>query len=229
MTLAKKYLYILLFLSCFFLKMTFSDVYYNDPTQDSLWEEYGYNLSLKEMEEGVGQGSARYEYLLGELYINGSEVFLISPDYEKALELLESSWEGSGVDAGYSLFKIYYDGLGVEVNYDAAFQYLKESAEMGYTLSQRSLGDAYGGYKYNEIAEKDYGKALFWYQRAIDQGDQFSARALAQLYHEGKGVEQSDEEAFKWLLRSGQLKYGDPADSFQMLAKLYEEGVGTDI
>lgn len=200
---------------------------YNDPTSEELREELR-NIPFSEI-EAKSQKSPEEEYLLGMTYLNGSKRHEVSMDRHEAFLMLKSAWDHGIADAGYALFTIYYYGLGVEKNYETAREYLAKSAEMGYSLSQRSLGHVYYGHKYSEIAKTDYEKALHWYKCAADQGDKVSALAIAEIYYLGKGVEKDDRQAFKWLLRSSKLEYGSPTASFVSLAKFYEEGIGTDV
>uniref|UniRef100_UPI000DA225DF tetratricopeptide repeat protein n=1 Tax=Salinicola aestuarinus TaxID=1949082 RepID=UPI000DA225DF len=225
-----KNLAIVLFLSCLsFPSVVFAEIYYNDPTQDTLWDDFTYNLSLADIRQGAEREDPKAEYLLGELYLTYTEVVDISQDYDKALPLLKSSWGKNCADAGYALFRVYYNGLGVRKDLNAAFTYLQESAEMGYTLSQRSLAEAYRGKDYEGLVDQDYGRVIYWYKKAAAQGDKNSALAMANLYYQGEGVEQSDEKAFEWLLRCSELEYGYETQGFRSLAKFYEEGIGTDV
>ncbi|WP_110644147.1 tetratricopeptide repeat protein [Salinicola sp. CPA57] len=200
---------------------------YNDPTSEDLRDKLR-DISFLEIDAKV-QKSPEENYLLGMIYLSGSKRHEVPMDRHKALLMLESSWVQDIADAGYALFTIYYYGLGVEKNYETARNYLKKSAGMGYSLSQRSLGYAYYGHKYSEIAEADYKKALFWYECAAEQGDKTSALAIAEIYYLGRGVDKNNKKAFEWLLRSSKLEYGSPTASFASLAKFYEEGIGTDI
>ncbi|MFP3441885.1 SEL1-like repeat protein, partial [Pantoea sp. SIMBA_133] len=36
-------------------------------------------------------------------------------------------------------------------------------------------------------------------------------------------------KAFEWISKVEELPYGDPMDGFSGLAKVYEEGIGTDV
>ncbi|WP_110644149.1 tetratricopeptide repeat protein [Salinicola sp. CPA57] len=225
-----KNLALVLVLGCSsFSSVAFAEVYYNDPTQDTLWDDFTYKLSLADIRQGAKNGDPKAEYLLGELYLTYTEVVDISQDYDKALPLLQSSWKKHGADAGHALFRVYYNGLGVKKDLSVAFKYLQESAEMGYTLSQRDLAEAYRGKDYEGLVGQDYEEAIYWYKKAAAQGDKNSALAMANLYYQGEGVKQSNEKAFEWLLRCSKLKYGYETQGFRSLAKFYEEGIGTDV
>ncbi len=201
---------------------------FNDPSGKEMRDETRW-WSLEELHEKTNHGDLKGEYILGVTYLNGSEYLGLSEDGGKAFSIFVSLWQKEVADAGYSLFSMYYNGFGVDKDYQAALKYLTESAEMDYTLSQRSLAEAYRGKDYEGLVDQDYGRAIYWYKKAAAQGDKNSALAMANLYYQGEGVEQSDEKAFEWLLRCSQLEYGYETQGFRSLAKFYEEGIGTDV
>lgn len=62
---------------------------------------------------------------------------------------------------------MYQKGLGVERNPEQVFVWAKRSAEMGHPTGEKNLGDCY----WKGIGTcKDRDKALFWYNRASDDG-----------------------------------------------------------
>ena len=66
--------------------------------------------------------------------------------------------------------------------------------------------------EYEELHRK---LAVKWYRNAADQGDPEAQISLSNLYREGKGVGQSDEEAAKWFQRAVEQKKCDSATSEQ--------------
>nr|CDQ36527.1 Polar organelle development protein [Virgibacillus halodenitrificans] len=212
----------------FWSSSVFSLTLYNDPTWHEMRDETRW-WSLEELHEKVDDGDLKGKYVLGVTYLNGSSYRNVKEDGGKAFSIFKSLWDQGVVDAGYSLFSMYYEGFGVDKNYKTAFQYLKESAEMGYTLSQRTLAEAYRGKDYEGLVGKNYDKAMYWYEKAVDNGDKRSAIALASMYYHGEGVEKNDKKTFEWALRCTQLKYGTITAGFSTLAKFYEEGIGTDV
>ncbi|MCE3027509.1 tetratricopeptide repeat protein [Salinicola sp. DM10] len=206
----------------------FSITLYNDPSGQEMLDET-IHWSFKEMEEKSKGGDLKGEYILAINYMNGSNRRGIKKDKEKAVAMLKDLWGRGVADAGYSLFSIYYNGFGTGDNRKAALDYLKESAEKGYALSQRTLAEAYRGKDYEGLVDKDYDKAMYWYEKAVDNGDKRSAIALASMYYHGEGVEKNNNKTFEWALRCTQLKYGTITAGFSTLAKFYEEGIGTDV
>lgn len=44
----------------------------------------------------------------------------------------------------------------------------------------------------------DYAKALYWYYKAVEQGDGDAENQLGWMYHHGKGVKQDNAKALAW-------------------------------
>jgi curved DNA-binding protein CbpA len=89
-------------------------------------------------------------------------------------------------------------------NEKMAFFWYRSAALRADKLSQRVVGDAYragwadGG--------EDLAQAVTWYRLAADRNDAVAALWLALLYQDGKGVERSDAEAFRWMSRASALR-----------------------
>ncbi|WP_110688072.1 tetratricopeptide repeat protein [Salinicola aestuarinus] len=201
---------------------------YNDPTWHDMRDETRW-WSLEELHKKIDDGDLKGEYILGITYLNGSSYRNVREDGEKAFSIFKSLWDQGVADAGYSLFSMYYEGFGVDKNRKVALGYLEESAEQGYALSQRTLAEAYRGKDYEDLVDEDYGKARYWYEEAVDNGDKRSAIALASMYYHGEGVEKDNTKTFEWALRCTQLEYGTITAGFSTLAEFYEEGIGTDV
>ncbi|MCO7215260.1 MULTISPECIES: tetratricopeptide repeat protein [unclassified Halomonas] len=150
-------------------------------------------------------------------------------DEQRGVELLKKAWSLGVVEAGYSLFDIYYKGIGVCKNTEIALEYLEASAELGLVKSQRVLGHVYRGVRLSGVVEQDFSQSYYWYEKAAMQGDRVSSLNLAGLTHEGRGVVRNDKEAMDWLLKMDGMTYGDEMVGFTSLGGFYEEGIGTDI
>ena len=76
----------------------------------------------------------------------------------------------------YDLAYLYYFGVGVEQNYEKAFEWVQKSAKQGYDQAQYNLGILYE----NGIGvEANYKKAREWYKKAAEQGHPRALKALA--------------------------------------------------
>ncbi|KAF0519612.1 calmodulin-dependent protein kinase [Gigaspora margarita] len=125
--------------------------------------EDGWNTT-KNMKEAIewytkaaNSRCAAAEYKLGDYYYK-------CDDYSKAFELFKSSAEKGNVMAIHELGLCYQKGYGTDVDTDKGFKLLKQAAEIGLPISQYDLAKCY---EFKGTID-DFKKALFWYQRAIE-------------------------------------------------------------
>ncbi|MCJ8284118.1 tetratricopeptide repeat protein [Halomonas sp.] len=187
------------------------------------------NTTYEELKHRANDGDIFSSYLLSWANLSNVSGFDVSQDYEAGVRGLKEVWRNGGVDAGYKLYTVYLEGVGVKKDLDVAYDYLIASAENGFPKSQQQLGYVYSGRSYPRILDVSYEDSVLWFSRAASQGDKLSAVNLSGLYHRGSGVRQDDQKAFEWISKVEELPYGDPMDGFSGLAKVYEEGIGTDV
>jgi len=121
-------------------------------------------------------------------------------NFSRAMQLLSPlAYEGNA-DAQHRCAIMYQNGLGVVVNPDAAFKWMKTAAEQGHALAQHGLGFMY---MEGDCAEKNGEEAVFWFTKAAEQELQGSQTTLAMMYEEGRGVEQDLEKAKQWYTKAG--------------------------
>jgi TPR repeat protein len=60
-------------------------------------------------------------------------------------------------------------------------------------------------------------------KQLAEQGDALAQAKLGAMYHLGRGVEQNEEEAVRWMLKAAEQKFVD-AEVF--VAAMYERGMG---
>lgn len=88
---------------------------------------------------------------------------------------------------------------------------LQEKAETGSAIAEHNLGEFYfrtGGKSSDSAAS-----AAKWYRKAANQGYSMSQYQLGYLYAEGRGVQQSDSEAYFWFSLAAAAPHGVFADS----------------
>ena len=112
---------------------------------------------------------------------------------------------------------------------------LTESAECGYTLSQIMLGSLYSvsndinlspdASNYIYQYAKDYQRALYWYNKAGEQGSAYAYCQIGILYEYGKAAISDMEKATFYYRRGAEM--GDP-DAQYRLGKCYMDGDGVD-
>ena len=94
-----------------------------------------------------------------------------------------------------NLGHMYYEGLGVEVDYKKAFELYTLAAEGGNATAQTAIGWMY----YLGLGtDKDDEKSAKWTLEAAKQGDVTAMNNLGYLYENGIGIEKNQEEAEKW-------------------------------
>ncbi|PTL88547.1 hypothetical protein C6W89_21065, partial [Halomonas sp. SYSU XM8] len=179
------------------------------------------------MKERASNGDGEATFLLGLVYFGQIIGFELQPDTSEGTKLLQEAWRLGVIDAGYSLFTVYYRGIGSPVNRPLALAYLQASAERGYILSQRKLGHAYRGSNPRGLVEENIQQARTWFTKAAEQGDAESATQLAGIYRKGLGVPKDEQAAFDWLKRAETMPF-EGRISHSGLAMYYEQGIGTE-
>ena len=78
-----------------------------------------------------------------------------------------------------------------------SFLLTKSKAEKGTAYSQFLLGLAYNNGNIKEVPQ-DYGKALYWFEKAAKQGVGNAMMFTSQAYKEGKGTKKDLKKALYW-------------------------------
>ncbi len=120
---------------------------------------------------------------------------------------------------------IYYDGLGVPINYPEALIWFKEAAEQGDATSQYFLGIMYN--RGQGLLSSNFIEAANWYKKAAEQGIADAQYNLAVMYDEGKGVQQNYTDSFNLYKQSANL--GNVYAQYNLGCKYYKgQGVSLD-
>jgi len=135
------------------------------------------------------------------------EVLLLPNKAEKAVQL-------------YEMGKCYQDGEGVEQDYEKAYQYYKEAADLGN-------GDGYAGlawlYGEGKGVEQDYAKNIELDKKGIALGSARAMNDIGILYYNGYGVAQDYGKAMEWYKKAADL--GDTR-AMNSIGVLYDNGEG---
>ncbi len=101
----------------------------------------------------------------------------------------------------YALGNQYYNGKGVEQNYQTAVEWFRRAAEQDHAKAQYYLGFCYYmGYG----TTVDYAAAYQWYRKAADQNDAGGQWGVGVCYYNGYGITQDYAEAVKWFKSSAE-------------------------
>jgi TPR repeat protein len=143
-------------------------------------------------------------------YTNGVGVPVSWRTYNHSLRLLdndeceafrlnqEAAQEGMH-DAVLAMGWFYLNGVGVEIDEEAALRWYRKSARQGDARAMFSLGQI-------AYSRKDYAEALLWFTRAADKGHYRSEFWIGKLYWRGQGVSQDRRAAYKHFARAAAKK-----------------------
>lgn len=119
-----------------------------------------------------------------------------------------------------NLAESYYDGKGVEKNYEQAYKILAPLAEAGYPKAQFLLSKLY---RWGNGVPSDHTKEAKWCQKAAAQQYADAQFRLGELYAEGEGVKRSYPTAIDLYQKAAVTLCCGPQIN---LAYLYRDGKG---
>lgn len=127
-------------------------------------------------------------------YQTGSAV---KKDFGKAIDLLERAASLGDMMAYYNIGQSYFFGLGVEKDIKKALDYIQKAANSnvdGCGYAQNLLGQIYeNGIREGGVEiSVDNDKAIMWYSRAVESGDEEAKTALARLKGGGDEIDDFD-------------------------------------
>jgi len=129
------------------------------------------------------------------------------------LSLIVASVSAYAMTKGEARQLMYGAGRGNGAN----LAQLQSSAKSGDPLAQTYFGVYFFFFK------KDYTKAMYWYQKAADQGNALGEMSLGMSYEQGKGVPQDYTKAMDWYQKSADQGNAGAQES---LGEMYENGRG---
>lgn len=153
-------------------------------------------------------------------------------NYKKALEYYSSVSDSDSEevedqfaidDSKTRMAIMYIKGLGVESDYDLAFDLLKDAADNNYSKAIFYQGVI------EEIgfgSKPDYQDAIEYYEKAANMDYAPALNQLGCMYAKGKGVDVDYERSFYYQSLAAAQGY-TPAQI--NLGYLYENGLGTDV
>jgi TPR repeat protein len=141
-------------------------------------------------------------------------------DYPDAIRLLDPLARAGNAQAQLHIGLLHFHGHGVRESDAQARQWFERAARQGLAQAQFQLGNmyAYGLADLPEDADA-YRLAAQWYFEAARQGLADAQYSLGILFLTGSGVQQSQDEAVKWIGRAAEQGHAD--------AKAYLAGEST--
>ena len=139
----------------------------------------------------------------------------------KAFDEFHKSAVNGNPEAQYNIGFMFERGeLGVNQDYQQAFNWYLKSAEQGHAFAQFRLGNLYrDGYGVNQ----DYQQAFYWYLKSAEQGHAFAQIDLGNLYRHGYGVTRDYKKAAEWYRKAAEQ--GD-SNGQNFLGLSFELGYG---
>jgi TPR repeat protein len=187
----------------------------------------------------VGTGDISAEYALGAAYARMRK----PAAYSHAEKWWLKAAEGGNTDAQVALGGLYThtgeftfvfaDGVGVGLNYDAAFKWYRKAADKGSSKAAYGLAEMFDA---GWGMHPDSATGAIWRHRGDDmaqaeakasasnmgalaaKGDANSQYAMGQLYYTGEGVPKSTQDALKWFRLAAAQGH---ADAERMLGLIY--------
>ncbi len=192
-------------------------------------------IDFRQVLEEARRGERNAQFNVACRYAEGNGT---AQNYDEAVRWYKEAINKGHVTAMEHLGSMYRDGRGVEKNLDEAIRLFRKSADNGSSAGMTLLGHMYE----NGIGtDKNITEALVWYNKGACRGNEFAlskiktyaeegnsdaVRYLADMYYSGNGLKKDYSEDFKLYSRiSGQDESGYAE---YMLARMYEDGQGTD-
>ena len=149
-------------------------------------------MPIDQVREEANLGNPEAMYQLGKRYQQGDCV-------EQNMEIASDWWLKAamkGHAAACNDLGVFYFFTKHEV--ENGLKWLKKSADQGYPISLRVLGDIY---RHGWGVEKDVEQGIKLLKTAAEQDDEFAMNTLAGIYHDAEDVEQDYGQAKYWLER----------------------------
>jgi len=101
---------------------------------------------------------------------------------------------------------------------------VESAAEKGDPSAMIRLGDKF----YEGLnVDKDYSKAMEWYQKAADKGYNPGLHKIGEMYYYGHGVHQDHKKAFEFFKKASEATENPSGDAMKRLSDCYRFGFGT--
>jgi len=141
---------------------------------------------------------------------------------DEAYEWLKKAADELEPDACFRLGERYYKGIGVDIDYDEAFEYFMIGDILGNVEATGFLGKCYFHGRGTE--EDDYMASQF-FEKAASEGHLSSMVYLGICYGDGLGVEKNNEEAFRLFNIAAEAEHPDAP---YYLGEMIRIGKGTE-
>ncbi len=181
-----------------------------DMADDTIHADRYYTEAREALEKNAAAGDLLSLNYLGNIYrfgfgVKAEGITAYSEYYKKAAD-------AGSLDAMHRIGMMYKNGDGgLTVNYEEAFEWLSRAAALGDGASMKAIGDLYYSGKYGlmDDGERNYEKAIYYYEEATRAGNADAYIALSEMYRLGRGFNKDMAKAKDDLLAAVRLGSSD--------------------
>ena len=172
-------------------------------------------------------------YKLARRFLCGTK--LEKPNFQKAMPLLLLEASSGNGYACYDLGRMHLLGQGCEEDEEEAQRWFRDALEAFQTAEASAEKKGYLRYRigkchaYGHGTEQNHEESARWFRQAVDENNPFAAYSLGGQYLRGKGVEQSDAEAYSLYYMAATHDKQPNAYAQYQLGKMYRDGIGTEV
>jgi len=176
------------------------------------YQDHNYERAFTLLKPLADAGQSEAQRYLGVMYRHGLGV---KRDDTLAIKWYSAAAEQGHVRAQNNLGVMYMFGLGTEPDNQQAEHWLLAAAKQNDAKAQENLGLFYS--RRNQLSD-----AIHYLNLAAEQNQTRAQLNLGLMLLAGKGVEQNQDKAMKWISKAAQ---GGSAAAAQALAKAYHDGL----
>ncbi len=197
-----------------------------DDVKNNIFTSWGYDIDNCESNEDYFLARAGIIFVIICGIMKSKDLVELNAQVEaqrdQILKIMELANEGDA-EAQYEAARIMGSGEHGEINTEEANQWIKKSAEQGYSPAQCAMGIRY---LYGDGFSTDYILASEWLKLSCEQGNPHAMFYLGQMKSQGLGMSKSPEAGF--LLCQNAAKIGLPIAELE-LAAMFDAGHGTEV
>ena len=139
-------------------------------------------------------------------------------EQENTIQQLEAKAAAGDAESQYYLGVCLAQGIGTEIDHDAALEWVTMAAGQGHTSAQIWLGNLY-------LSAHDEEQARYWYEQAAVQGNADAMYYLSLIYMRGNVFGADPDIAFQWLNKAAENGH---IQAMSRLAYMYCLGQGVE-
>ena len=161
------------------------------------------DISISDVKAKAEAGDLESMAVYGAALSQGA--FGLAQDKKKSIAWFRRAAEKGSIEGASGLGWAFFEGEGVDQNYQDAAKWFLIAAEKGNPIAQERMGYLYFEGK---GVPKDPTVAFEWYKKSANQGNEGGICGVGLCYMFGSGVAKNDQEALVWFKKAADR--GDP-------------------